>query len=148
MKVKESEKEFNSHLNNLESRLKLTERSLNEAERKLNKNRCNLNEIEEQMNENKRRLNEIRDILKEIRGEIGIEKNKNEIHIKNESLEEITINKKSIINLGKEKCMICLINYSINDKINYLPCFHFFHSSCIKNWIKIKTKCPLCNASI
>ena len=148
MKVNESENEFNLNLNKIEMRLKLTERSLKDAERKLNKNKCNLNQIEKQMNVSKRSLNEIRDMINEIRGDIEIKESKNEKNFKNEFLEEIAITKKSIINLGNEKCMICLINYSINDKISYLPCFHFFHYSCIKNWIKIKNKCPLCNANI
>ena len=148
MKAKDYMKEFNSNLNKVERRLKVTEKSLNEAERKLNKNKCNLSEIEKQMNENKRTLNEIRDMINEIKGEIEIKKNENEKNIKNEFLEEIIITKKTINNCGNEKCMVCLINYSINDKISYLPCCHFFHSSCIKNWLKIKSKCPLCKANI
>ena len=54
-------------------------------------------------------------------------------------LDELFINKEEI------KCAICLENFSINDKISYLPCIHFFHSSCIKNWIRIKDRCPICN---
>ena len=61
---------------------------------------------------------------------------------------EIDVNKEFIRNAKEEICLICLENYSISDKICYLPCFHFFHSSCIKEWIKNKSVCPLCNNNL
>ena len=68
-------------------------------------------------------------------------KDKNEII---NGLEEVEFNEQ-FKDKEEIKCAICLENFSIGDKISYLPCFHSFHSSCIKNWIKIKNKCPLCN---
>ena len=59
-------------------------------------------------------------------------------------LEEIELNEQ-FKNEEEEKCAICLEIFSIGNKISYLPCFHYFHSSCIKNWLKIKNKCPFCN---
>ena len=47
-----------------------------------------------------------------------------------------------------EKCAICLENFDIGNKVCYLPCLHFYHSFCIKNWLKIKGKCPLCNKAL
>ena len=72
---------------------------------------------------------------------LPINNNENEISNK---LEETELNQQ-FKNKEEEKCAICLEVFSIGDKISYLPCFHFFHSSCIKNWIRIKNKCPFCN---
>ena len=59
-------------------------------------------------------------------------------------LEEIELNEQ-FKNKEENKCGICLEIFSIGDKVSYLPCFHSFHSSCIKNWIRVKNKCPFCN---
>ena len=59
-------------------------------------------------------------------------------------LEELEFNEK-FKNEEEIKCAICLETISIGDKISYLPCIHLFHSSCIKNWVRIKNKCPICN---
>ena len=66
----------------------------------------------------------------------------------NKVLEEIKINEEFIKNINNEKCLICLEDYIINDKIIYLPCLHFFHSSCIQKWIEISKNCPLCKNNI
>ena len=62
-------------------------------------------------------------------------------------IDEIIITDKNQIS-NKDKCIICLENYSIGDKVCYLPCLHLFHSLCIKNWIEIKNNCPLCNYNL
>ena len=49
------------------------------------------------------------------------------------NLEEIEITEGIIDKAETKECPICLIEYSPNEKICYLPCFHFFHSKCIKN---------------
>ena len=59
-------------------------------------------------------------------------------------LEEVELNEQ-FENIEENKCAICLEIFSIGDKVSYLPCLHYFHSSCIKNWLKIKNKCPYCN---
>ena len=92
-------------------------------------------ELERRMNKLERLLNEyLSNSNREIKSEIN--------HFQ---LEEITINDEIIKNEKENICLICLDNYSISEKISYLPCFHYFHSSCIKNWLKIKCRCPLCN---
>ena len=63
-------------------------------------------------------------------------------------LEEIYINQDIIDKAESKECPICLEEYSIENKICYLPCFHFFHSVCIKDWLKNSKKCPLCNVDI
>ena len=60
------------------------------------------------------------------------------------NLEEVELNEQ-FKNKEEDKCAICLENFSIGDKVSYLPCLHYFHSTCIKNWIRIKNKCPFCN---
>ena len=59
-------------------------------------------------------------------------------------LEEKEINEDLMKIIKEDICLICLQNYNIQDKICYLPCTHFFHSSCIKKWLEMKNTCPLC----
>ena len=73
-------------------------------------------------------------------------------HIKNqktiEQLEKVEITKKILDKIKIKQCNICLDEYEIGDKISYLPCFHYFHYNCIKDWIEKSEKCPLCNSVI
>ena len=72
-------------------------------------------------------------------------------HINNridELLEEVEITENILEKLKMKECSICLEEYSIGEKICYLPCFHDFHSECIKKWTKKSNKCPLCNNEI
>ena len=62
-----------------------------------------------------------------------------------ELLEEKEIDEEIIEKYKDENCAICLENFNIGNKVCYLPCLHIYHSFCIKNWLKIKEKCPLCN---
>ena len=66
----------------------------------------------------------------------------------NQILEEVEITDKTFDKFENKNCVICLENYSIGEKICYLPCFHFFHSICIKNWATKSKKCPMCNNDI
>ena len=63
-------------------------------------------------------------------------------------LDEIKINNEQLNNNEIKKCPICLDNYKIGDKIVYLPCFHLYHSKCIKKWLKCSKFCPLCKKEI
>lgn len=45
-------------------------------------------------------------------------------------------------------CVICLVEYVINDKVKILPCIHIFHSKCIDQWLLKKPKCPLCKTKV
>ena len=63
-------------------------------------------------------------------------------------LEEIKLTQDIINKAEAKECSICLEEYTVENKISYLPCFHFFHSLCIKNWTKKSKKCPLCNIEI
>ena len=51
--------------------------------------------------------------------------------------------------VGVQKdCIICLNDYEIGDTISTLPCFHMYHSSCVKDWFKSKDFCPVCKYKI
>ena len=63
-------------------------------------------------------------------------------------LNEFKINNEQLNNYKIKICPICLENYEIGDKIVYLPCFHLYHSKCIKKWLKFSKTCPLCKKEI
>ena len=48
----------------------------------------------------------------------------------------------------KENCTICLQEFKITDIILILPCKHYFHFDCIKNWFDKNLTCPLDNLSL
>jgi hypothetical protein len=49
---------------------------------------------------------------------------------------------------NKENCTICLQEFKITDVILILPCKHYFHFDCIKNWFDKNLTCPLDNLSL
>ena len=49
---------------------------------------------------------------------------------------------------GNRSCMICLDEFHTGEKVTALPCIHFFHEMCIKNWFNIKQFCPICKLAI
>ncbi|XP_062074560.1 RING-H2 finger protein ATL20-like [Humulus lupulus] len=45
-------------------------------------------------------------------------------------------------------CSICLTEYQPNDTVRTLPnCFHYFHSDCIDEWLRLNASCPICRNS-
>lgn len=42
------------------------------------------------------------------------------------------------------RCVICMIDFEVNDTIKYLPCMHTFHQSCIDTWLLRSLICPSC----
>ena len=65
-----------------------------------------------------------------------------------ELLEEVNVTEKILEKKEQEECAICLGDFELNEKICYLPCFHFFHAECIKDYIKKKPICPICNHKV
>jgi hypothetical protein len=51
-------------------------------------------------------------------------------------------------NQNKETCTICLQEFKNSEKILVLPCKHYFHIDCIKNWFEKNLTCPLDNLSL
>jgi hypothetical protein len=41
-------------------------------------------------------------------------------------------------------CTICLNELQSGDRVSDLPCGHDFHVDCLKDWLKRKNQCPLC----
>jgi len=44
-------------------------------------------------------------------------------------------------------CTICLSEVRNGDRVGLLSCTHVFHSSCLKDWLRRKNACPLCQAT-
>ncbi|KAK8913548.1 E3 ubiquitin-protein ligase ATL42 [Platanthera zijinensis] len=49
--------------------------------------------------------------------------------------------------LGEAGCSICLEEYKGGDNLGTLKCRHAYHLSCVKDWLRIKNKCPICKTS-
>ena len=115
----------------------------------------------ERLNKRERELFEKRNALTELF--TNRPRLENVFNLENE--EEDNINKKEIneilsflpiskINEDKKpinnnyKCMICLSNYKIRDKIYTLPCLHIFHAQCFEKWMYQKRACPICKFDI
>ena len=48
----------------------------------------------------------------------------------------------------EEECCICLGEFTREDDIATLQCFHYFHKKCIIDWLQHeKPECPVCNTS-
>lgn len=45
------------------------------------------------------------------------------------------------------RCAICLDRLEQGDVIGDIPCEHVFHKDCLKDWLKKKNRCPLCQRS-
>ena len=59
-------------------------------------------------------------------------------------LPESTLENISKLPEDKKSCVICLSNYEIGEKVMTIPCYHIFHTQCIKCWFKTKNTCPIC----
>ena len=69
--------------------------------------------------------------------------NNNQIDINNK-LEDIEITEQILNKSNTKSCVICQQDYNIREKICYLPCFHFYHSQCIRRWVQTSNICPIC----
>ena len=66
----------------------------------------------------------------------------------NELLEDVEMTEEILNKSNSKSCVICMEDYEIGEKICYLPCFHYFHSECIRAWTKKSKNCPVCKATI
>ena len=151
-------KENRKKLEECEKGIEENRKMLEECEKGFEENRKELEECEKGFKENRKELEEcekgFRKMLEECQKMIDelfnrINNNSYIFPIKENSsglIEELEIDEKfnHDIEIEKNKCIICLNNYKIHDKISYLPCLHLFHNGCIKEWLKRSNKCPLC----
>uniref|UniRef100_H2XLT1 RING finger protein 11 n=2 Tax=Ciona intestinalis TaxID=7719 RepID=H2XLT1_CIOIN len=42
------------------------------------------------------------------------------------------------------ECCICMVDFEQNEPIRYLPCMHYYHLSCIDDWLMRSFTCPTC----
>ena len=42
------------------------------------------------------------------------------------------------------RCVICMIEFVIGDRVRYLPCMHTYHTDCIDDWLMRSFTCPSC----
>ncbi|AED98304.1 unnamed protein product [Arabidopsis thaliana] len=47
-----------------------------------------------------------------------------------------------------KRCVICQQKLKDNEEVSKLGCGHDFHFGCIKNWLMVTNKCPLCNREV
>lgn len=47
-----------------------------------------------------------------------------------------------------ESCSICLGPFENGDCVGDIPCKHVFHKTCLKDWLRRKNSCPLCQGNI
>ena len=48
----------------------------------------------------------------------------------------------------EDKCAVCLEDFEDGDKCMRLPCLHYFHADCIREWLRVKKSCPSCQKPI
>eukprot|EP01071_Lankesteria_metandrocarpae_P002125 Lankesteria_metandrocarpae@DN2095_c0_g1_i2.p2 len=48
----------------------------------------------------------------------------------------------------KNMCQICLSDYTAEDIIRCLPCFHKFHDNCVISWLINTGDCPVCKRTV
>ncbi|XP_042498173.1 E3 ubiquitin-protein ligase At1g63170-like [Macadamia integrifolia] len=46
------------------------------------------------------------------------------------------------------ECCICLARYKDKEEVRQLPCSHIFHQSCVDQWLRIISSCPLCKQDL
>jgi E3 ubiquitin-protein ligase RNF11 len=42
------------------------------------------------------------------------------------------------------RCVICMIEFIVGDRVRYLPCMHTYHVDCIDDWLMRSFTCPSC----
>lgn len=65
-----------------------------------------------------------------------------------DELPEMTVDEKSKIPQDKNECMICMSDFQLKEKLKIMPCTHFFHTDCIREWFKNNDTCPICKCSL
>mmetsp|Transcript_30189 Transcript_30189/g.34293 ORF Transcript_30189/g.34293 Transcript_30189/m.34293 type:complete len:249 (+) Transcript_30189:293-1039(+) len=48
----------------------------------------------------------------------------------------------------QENCAICLEAYKVDERVKILPCKHFFHPKCVREWTHRQSSCPFCRTEL
>ena len=46
------------------------------------------------------------------------------------------------------RCVVCVDDLAVGEKVTSLPCGHFFHGECVVPWLKAHNTCPTCRGPI
>lgn len=49
---------------------------------------------------------------------------------------------------SQSQCMICLSEFETGEEVRRLPCHHVFHASCVDEWLRRCTDCPICKNNV
>lgn len=49
---------------------------------------------------------------------------------------------------AQQTCMVCLEDFQLTQPCRRLPCSHVFHKTCIDEWLRRCTDCPICKANV
>ena len=93
-------------------------------------------------------MNQIPQIEPIVLPTIILNQNNNNQNDINNNLEDIEITEQILNKSNTKTCVICQQDYNIMEKICYLPCFHFYHSQCIRRWVQTSNICPICKIQI
>ena len=55
---------------------------------------------------------------------------------------------KGLTRPAAEMCNICMDCYAKDSPCLALPCSHFFHTGCIREWFNMSTSCPVCRVDL
>ncbi|ESN97570.1 hypothetical protein HELRODRAFT_153610, partial [Helobdella robusta] len=47
-----------------------------------------------------------------------------------------------------DECCICLEKFTDNTLVHELNCTHMLHAWCSRQWLLMKTSCPLCRSEV
>jgi hypothetical protein len=53
-----------------------------------------------------------------------------------------------VSSMHDDACIICFSDYAPGDLLKELPCKHYYHASCIDQWLTRSGNCPLCKAPV
>jgi len=42
------------------------------------------------------------------------------------------------------ECVICMVEFCVEEAVRYLPCMHIYHVRCIDDWLMRSLTCPSC----
>ncbi len=70
------------------------------------------------------------------------------LQLKTRTLEDTEEDNQSNNSDDENICLICTAPLDKGEKIGDLTCGHSFHADCLKEWLKRRNACPLCNAQV